>query len=249
MKLTIINSNSAGNAYILESSSGEALLIECGVRFELIKKALNFNFRKVVGCIVTHEHQDHCKSVNEVMRAGINVWATLGTHDAMGTTGKHRACVTKGGTHFYCGDGFKVMAFDTKHDCAEPVGYIIHHQECGSVLFLTDSYYSEYKFTNLNNIIIEANYCQKILDQRVIDGANPKFLRDRVITSHMSLDTCKLTLQANDLSQVNNIVLVHLSDSNSDAKRFHNEVEQATGKRVHVAAAGMVIENFNKQPF
>lgn len=249
MKLTVINSNSTGNAYILESTSGEALLVECGVSWEQIKKALGFNLKKVVGCIVTHEHLDHCKSALQVMAAGINVWATLGTHDAMETTSNHRACVTKGGTHFYCGEGFKVMAFDTKHDCAEPVGYIIHHDECGSVLFLTDSYYSEYKFTNLNNIIIEANYCQKILDKRVIDGTNPKFLRDRVITSHMSLATCKLTLLANDLSQVNNIVLIHLSDGNSDAARFKTEVQEATGKTVHVAAAGMEIENFNKKPF
>jgi ribonuclease BN (tRNA processing enzyme) len=70
-----------------------------------------------------------------------------------------------------------------------------------------------------------------------------------VIESHMSLSTCKDLLKANDLSQVNNIVLIHLSDGNSDAKRFEAEVQEVTGKTVHVANAGLVIENFNKQPF
>jgi len=247
MRLTIINSNSSGNAYVLENEH-EALLIECGVQFDKIKKALNFNFLKVVGCIISHEHFDHCKSVNEVIKAGINVYSTFGSLNAMGVSISHRTNAIVPGQSFSLGE-YKILPFSVKHDCADPVGYLIHHQECGNVLFLTDSYYSEYTFKGLNNIIIEANYCQTILDKRVQDGANPKFLRDRVITSHMSLATCKQLLQANDLSQVNNIVLIHLSDGNSDAKRFRNEVQEVTGKVVYVADAGMVIGNFNKQPF
>lgn len=247
MRLQIINSNSMGNAYILENDQ-EALLIECGVRFDRIKKALNFNLQKVVGCIVTHEHKDHCQSVNEVMAGGISVWASAGTHQAMGTYNSHRARVTFSGDQFPVG-GFKVKPFGIKHDCADPMGYLINHPETGNVLFLTDSYYCEYTFRGLNNVIIEANYCQKILDHRMMTSNTPGFLRDRVIESHMSLETCKETLQANDLSLVNNIVLIHLSDGNSDAKRFKREIEEVTGKVVYVAEAGLTIENFNKQPF
>ena len=75
------------------------------------------------------------------------------------------------------------MPFDVKHDVAEPLGFLIEHEECGLVLFLTDSYYSEYTFPGLNNIIVEANYDQRILDQRLANGEDPKFLRDRVIVS------------------------------------------------------------------
>jgi uncharacterized surface protein with fasciclin (FAS1) repeats len=64
----------------------------------------------------------------------------------------------------------------------------------------------------------------------------------------MSLDTCKRTLKANDLSQVNNIVLIHLSDGNSDAARFKREVQEVTGKTVWIADAGMEIP-FNRTPF
>ena len=143
---------------------------------------------------------------------------------------------------------YKIKAFDTKHDVKDPLGFLINHPESGNILFLTDSYYCEYTFKDLNNIIVEANYCQTILDRRLASGTNPKFLRDRVIESHMSLSTCKELLQANDLSHVNNIVLIHLSDGNSDAKRFKKEVQEATGKTVHVADAGMVID-FNKTAF
>jgi phosphoribosyl 1,2-cyclic phosphodiesterase len=246
MQLQIINSNSLGNAYIL-SNDKEALLIECGVRFEKIKQAIGFKISKIKGCILTHEHGDHAKSVADVMKAGINVYSSKGTHEALGTAYNHRAKVVQNGLPFSVGS-FKVMPFDVKHDVAQPFGYLINHEECGTVLFLTDSYYSEYYFPGLNNIIVEANYCQKILDHRLTNGENPKFLRDRVITSHMSLETCKGLLQANDLTQVNNIVLIHLSDRNSDADRFKREVAEATGKPVHIALPGLTIP-FNKKPF
>jgi ribonuclease BN (tRNA processing enzyme) len=64
----------------------------------------------------------------------------------------------------------------------------------------------------------------------------------------MSLDTCVNLLNANDLSKVNNIVLIHLSDSNSDEQAFKKRVSDETGKNVTVASNGMEI-NFNKTPF
>lgn len=249
MRLLIIGSSSAGNAYILENDH-EALLIECGVRFDKIQLALHHNLRKVVGCVVTHEHGDHAKSIREVMSKGIDVYATEGTLSALNIPFGYRAQIIKSERNFAVG-GFTIMPFDIQHDVKEPVGFLIYHVECGNVLFLTDSYYCKYNFSSieLHNIIIEANYCQGILDAKVQAGSNLKFLRDRVIKSHMSLNTCKEMLAANNLSQVNNIVLIHLSDGNSDAARFKKEVEEQTGKQVYVADAGMIIENFNKQPF
>jgi phosphoribosyl 1,2-cyclic phosphodiesterase len=249
MKLKIINSNSAGNCYIMEAQDGEALLIECGLRFQKIKEALKFKLDRVAGCLVTHSHGDHSKAVNDVLKAGIKVWATTGEHQAMGTDKHHNSrFVTSGFPGIVNVGSFKFMPFKIIHDTPDPVGYLIGHEESGGVLFLTDTVYSPFKFSGLNNIIVEANYCQKILDKRVADGENPKFLRDRVIESHMSIDHCKDLLLANDLSQVNNIVLIHLSDGNSDAGRFKREVQDITGKTVHVAEAGLNI-SFNKTPF
>ena len=64
----------------------------------------------------------------------------------------------------------------------------------------------------------------------------------------MDLATFKDILKANDISKVNNIVLIHLSDDNSDAARFEKEIRDLTGKNVHVADEGMEID-FNVTPF
>jgi hypothetical protein len=57
----------------------------------------------------------------------------------------------------------------------------------------------------------------------------------------MSLQTCKELLTANDLSQVRNIVLLHLSSGNSNAKLFHQEITGLTGKPVTVADKGVEV--------
>lgn len=247
MELKVISSGSKGNAYILENFD-EALLIECGVRFEDIKKALNFNLSKVKGCILTHEHGDHAKSAKDLMDNGVEVWASYGTHKALGTLNHHRAkCIpyqTATKVDVPIG-GFTINPFDVLHDAAEPFGFHIHHLETGNVLFLTDLIFCAYNFKNLNNIIIEANYDEEIARKKLTDM---EFLRNRIIKNHMSIDTCLKTLKAHDLSQVNNIVLVHLSDSNSNAYEFQNRVAAATLKKTFVADAGLQI-NFNITPF
>ena len=246
MELKIISTGSVGNAYIL-GNGDEALLIECGVNIKEIKKALDFDFSKVVGCIVTHEHMDHAKMMFDVMRLGINVYASFGTLKARFVGNESRAKRIKSKEAFKVGN-FKIMPFDVKHDAAEPLGFLIEHPDCGKVLFLTDTYFCEYTFKGLNNIIIEANYSKEIIDAKFGSDSGKEFLRNRIIESHFSLANCKDMLSANDLTQVNNIVLIHLSDSNSNEKQFQKEVTDLTGKNVTVASNGMTI-NFGKTPF
>jgi hypothetical protein len=64
----------------------------------------------------------------------------------------------------------------------------------------------------------------------------------------MSLETCRAFLRANDLRTVRNIVLIHLSSSNSSAVGFRDDIQRQTGKAVHIAAPGMVV-NLNLNPF
>ena len=78
MKLKVLGSSSKGNCYLLQNEN-ECLIIECGISFKEIKIGLDFNLRNVVGCLVTHEHKDHSKSLQDLLRAGINVYTSFGT--------------------------------------------------------------------------------------------------------------------------------------------------------------------------
>ena len=75
MKLKCIATGSSGNCYTLTSESGETLILDCGIPIKEIKKGLNWNIRNVVGCIVSHVHSDHSKSLNDFNDMGILVFA------------------------------------------------------------------------------------------------------------------------------------------------------------------------------
>lgn len=225
----------------------EALVIEAGISLMEVKKAVDFNISKIAGCLVSHEHGDHARHVNDFLKARIQVFASEGTLRKVDTKGTFLPLMLEAGCKVQIG-GFTVLPFDVKHDAAEPLGFIIQHEETGNLLFATDTYYLPYCFANLNNILVECNYRMDILQRNIDAGRIPASLLNRTLESHMSFATCKEALLANDLRAVNNIVLIHLSDGNSNADEFRRDIYQATGKTVHIAEKGLEI-TLEKTPF
>lgn len=246
MELKILGSSSKGNCYILDNGD-EALVIECGIAFKEVQKAMGFAISRIAGAIVSHEHGDHAKYVQKFTDAMIPCYMSTGTME--GAKMNDNAMVHAMEEHVVYNIGsYKVQPFATQHDSNQPFGFLIFHPECGNVLFATDTYYLKYTFEGLNNILLECNYSQDILDDNVRAGKLPKALRERTMKSHCSYDTCKEILLSNDLSGVHNIVLIHLSDGNSNAMQFQQGIKEATHKVVSIAKSGMVIK-FNKSPF
>lgn len=238
MKLNVLNSGSKANGYILHNET-EALVLECGVSILECQKVLNYQTKKIVGAFISHEHGDHCKYVDKYLQY-MPVFASKGTSDAINSKLKGFSMVKPiKSLEWHEFGGFKVMPFDTQHDGQEPTGYLVKHQEIGCLLFATDTYFLKYKFQGLTNIMLECNYIASILEKNVQDGIVHPMVQQRTHRSHMSLDTCISTLKANDLSKVSKVVLLHLSNQNSDAEIMTKEVVQAIGKQVFVAKKGL----------
>ena len=238
MVLKVFGSRRQGNCYILENKN-EALIIEAGVRFIEVKKALGFDIRKVSGCLITHQHNDHAKYIKAMVESGFPTLALEEVWTAKGVTGSRAYCIERGKGYRF--GRFKVLPFDACHD-VPCVGYLIDHPETGRIMFLTDSCMCEYVFPGLNQVMIECNYSDAKLVEAINAGRTLPSQRERLMTSHMELNTCKGFLCANDLTNVANIVLLHLSDNNSDEKHFVSEIERHTGKVVYAAHTGLEIE-------
>lgn len=228
MELICLGSGSSGNCYLLTNET-EALVIEAGLPFKSVKKALGYDITKIRGIIYSHEHGDHYKYFQEYKKAGIKTSESMkpNSTDSFGN--------------------FKVKAFELKHDVPN-LGFLIKHPEIGLCAYITDTHYIPFRIKGVNSWIVEANYSEDILEENIAFGKTELIVRNRVIRSHLSLQTLKQALLENDLSQCNNIVLIHLSAQNSNAERFKKEISDITGKKVWVAKKGMKI-NFNKKPF
>lgn len=232
IEITPLASSSRGNCYRVTDGK-TPLLLECGIPFKEIQRGLNFKVSEIAACMVSHEHKDHCKAVQDVLKAGVDVYASRGTIEALGATG-HRLKSIKAREHLQLGS-WVALPFETQHDAAEPLGLLLANQAGDKLLYATDTYYIRYKFQGLTHIMVECNYSMILLRANVEAGMIEPALKNRILKSHFSLENVKEFLKANDLSRVQEIWLLHLSDGNSDAERFKREIQELTGKMVFVA--------------
>ncbi len=221
MKLTCLGSGSAGNCYLLHNKT-ECLVIEAGIPFKEVKKALDFNISKIVGIVVSHEHGDHAKYLHEYIKVGIPVMAP-----SMGHITGALTAISK---------PFAVRTFPLVHD-VPCTGFLIEHSEVGRLLFVTDTEYVRYRFKNLNHIMIECNYSKDLLRESYHEN-----LQDRIKLTHMELDTCKDFIRANESHDLRTVCLMHLSDRTSNETVFQKEVQELVKCPVYMANKGLEYE-------
>jgi len=234
IRVDVLASSSRGNSYRI-TDGRTPLLLEAGIKFKDIQKKLDLKTSELAGVLVTHEHKDHSKAVADLMKAGFDVYASKGTFDTLGLSG-HRTKSIKALITFQIGT-WTILPFETQHDAAEPLGFLMVNPDGDKLLFATDTYYVRYRFNGLTHIMLECNYALDILEENLESGRVSMATKDRLLESHFSLANVKEFLKANDLSKVAEIHLLHLSSDNSDADRFKREIQQLTGKAVYVAGA------------
>ena len=234
MKLTVIGTGSSGNCYVIQDEH-EAIILEAGMSLAKVKQVLDFNVGKVAGCLITHSHGDHSGKAKD-FEAVFPVYANKHVIEAKGLKRAKEIEAEKG----YKIGGFKVLPFHAHHD-VPCLGFLINHEKFGNLLFITDSFLCDYTFDDLNHILIECNYSDAAIDESVRNGLHWK-VRERVLTSHMELNTTKEVLQAQNLNNVHNILLIHLSSQNSDPEQFYDVIARATGKPVTIAKSGVELE-------
>lgn len=229
MRFEALASSSAGNAYIV-SDKETRVLLECGISHKKLQKLSGFNLTDFAGCLVSHEHKDHAKSVADLIKDGMTVYMSEGTADALEMEGVE---LIEHMEQFNVGS-FDIVPFTTFHDAKEPLGFLIKSRVDGDVLaFATDTVNLRYKFPGLNILAIEANYDKNILERC---ERMPEKVRYRITNSHMEIDTLCDYLRSLDLSQCREIHLLHLSDATSHEGHFINKVARAVPRGIEITA-------------
>jgi phosphoribosyl 1,2-cyclic phosphodiesterase len=231
LKIKTYASGSHGNLYRITDRK-TTLMLECGLRFREIRQAFNFKLSEVDGCLVSHAHADHSKAVKDVMAAGIDCYMSAGTADRLSLK-SHRI---KAISHLkkFTINSFQILPFSVKHDCAEPMGFLI---QSGSekLVFMTDSFFCPYRFTGITHWMIESNYCKEILEKNIESGFTSSAIKSRLEKSHFEFSRVKEFFMAQDTSRTREIHLIHVSRGNGDPERFKSEIEGITGVPVCVA--------------
>ncbi len=236
MNFISLASSSKGNAYLLKAEGAAPLLLEAGLPINRLRDKLRENgvsLSDLVGCLVSHEHGDHSKAVNDLLRAGIDVWMSEATAICLGSIGHHR--FHKVTDLMFSVGAWLVKPFDLEHDAADPKGFFIGYPDKSYFLFIPDTAYVENRFHDVTLIAVECNNIAELVSKNILGGHIPAVVGKRIRRNHMSLENLIQMLKANDLSRCRAVYLLHLSDGNSDEKRMRKEIQEAIGIPVYIA--------------
>jgi phosphoribosyl 1,2-cyclic phosphodiesterase len=222
MKIKTIASSSSGCCYVIESN-GEKLLIECGVSLKKIREALDFDFSNVVGCLISHEHADHCKSSRDMsIKTSIPVYGCFGSQQGLYGKAEHNVV-------FNCGVEFKVKPIKLAHD-VECFGYVIRTANNDILLYATDTNEVPYKVEGLTHLMIEANHSLELL---IESDAHPSVIA-RAADNHFSINQA-VELAVRHRDTLKEVHLLHLSDKHSDEEKFKQMMSEALDIPVYIA--------------
>ena len=248
-RLEVIGSGSHGNSYILTCGE-DKLLIELGCPYDDIMARLDYDLTHVQGALISHTHGDHLSKrvAKKMIDRGVKVYGTI--CDAM-TKEDVADCFTHLLTPKMQNNigNFKVMPLPVPHgtDC---FAYIIIHKSVGRCLFATDMSDFPYNVRMVKHLFIEANYSYGY----AMDNASRGEMRSQP-DKHMEInDTINVIKRLKDSSEakdgIQTCVLLHLSNSNANAKEFKDMVCREVGLRdstVYVAMPTLSIPLYNDE--
>lgn len=222
MKFESLYSSSAGNLYRVTADTEEQLIIDPGVTWKKFLKALDFKLDRIVGCLVSHRHNDHCKSMERIILQGIEIYIE---HEYLRN---------------YKINPFSVFPFPVMHDVPNS-GFIIK-QGNESLFFAVDCSNIEYEFgLPFTYIAIGCSYDIEVLKKRQREKKINRHLAERLLKAHMSKsNVIKYLTEKCDLSRCKAIYLIHMSRDNIEREntrlKVQLEINKRTGRAIPVYA-------------
>ena len=237
MNVQIVSTGSKGNCYIVRHDE-DMLMIDAGLDMNAILRAVEYKPTALQGVLVSHMHLDHAKSLKRLVQAFVEVYASKETFDSQNIVMAmpNVNCVDCG-TVFSAGK-WLVTAFETEHDAEGSLGFYFTHTDTDEkILYVTDTGYVKVNPSGVTCLMIECNYIDSIISDKVKDTS--RYMR--LNKYHMSLERVLSYLESIDRSSLHTIILLHMSDLNSNEEEMIKQIKDKTGCQVYSASDGMNI--------
>ncbi|MGL4677501.1 MAG: MBL fold metallo-hydrolase [Brevinema sp.] len=217
MQCASLISGSKANSFYVETSD-HALLIDAGLslpKLELALAKLCLNPYKIVGILVTHEHEDHIRHLKRIAHSlKLPVYITKESLKKSGLALRDYHMI-KAGDELCFGD-IHVDTFRVLHDSEMCLGFVFHHQG-KKIFFASDIGSFDHdilkKAENAELIGIEANYEPSMLAQ----CRYPQHLKDRISNGfgHLSNPEASRFIRESVGKDTKNVMFLHISENSN----------------------------------
>lgn len=179
-------------------------------------------------------HGDHANkdTIKKVIQYGIPIYSCEETREI-----DKRIINIKKGRKTSIG-GFKIQPIPLQHS-VQCFGFLIEHDDFGRLVFATDCSSFPYLIKNVNHFLIECNWSEDVL---IDNMCNNEEMRSRH-EQHLELENTIMALSANYSSSLQTILLLHLSNGNSNEEMFKKRVKEELGFfNVYIAEKGLTLQ-------
>lgn len=214
MNARILASGSKANCYAFSDGTA-TFLIECGLPVSRTLKLLDYRLPDAI--LVTHEHGDHARSAKNFLERGVEIYMTAPSAESLSLKRYNLHLIRPNESFDVC--GHKVTAFESKHDAAEPVNFIVDNE----ILFAVDTGEAPKIRGHFKKVFVEANY--ELCSLLGADIAESQ--KRRVRENHLSIKQTANFLKT--LDEPDEVWLIHLSKRHGNGQSFVDEVKRVTG--------------------
>jgi phosphoribosyl 1,2-cyclic phosphodiesterase len=230
LSIASLNSGSNGNCYYI-GNKNEAVLVDAGIscrETEKRMKRLGLAMNKVKAIIVSHEHTDHIKGINTLVKKyQLPVFITPNTY-RNGSLNVAPEFIKSFLAYQPITIGeFSITAFPKFHDAADPHSFLISYQDIKVGVFTDIGAPCEHlieHFQQCDAAFLEANYDEALLE----NGRYPYFLKKRIRGGHGHLSNRQALQLFTDYksAHMSHLLLSHLSKDNNCPDLVYNLFKQ-----------------------
>jgi phosphoribosyl 1,2-cyclic phosphodiesterase len=249
LRFISFGSGSSGNSYYLGNSAGSGVIIDAGVKAEIIEttmRANGLNMDKLEGILLTHDHTDHSKYVYALLKAHkhLHLYCTPRVLNAL--LRRHSISRRVKDYHMAIYKEFpfrlaemEITAFDVPHDAADTSGFQFRLRDKVFAIATDIGEVQERAYHYLsqaNYMVIEANYDSHML----AIGPYPEHLKARIRTSHGHLDNVDTARFLSEIAgnQLHRVWLCHLSRDNNHPQIALKTIREALENKGFTVGSG-----------
>lgn len=240
MQIIFSRTSSNGNCSVIQSENGHFIIIDAGLKYKTVDKAIGYKLHKADALFITHAHKDHTEHIKEFLMSGLKAWIGNETVANLPYSGNSSWEVLSEANQIET-EGFIIRPFPLYHtnsdgtEC-ECFGFLIVDKANGEkMLWATDTQFIKKRFAPLEYYCIESNYFERDSYEGEADYVE-KSVEMRRVHSHMSFETAVKFLQMQDLSKCKEIHLLHVSHSAGDKVKqaMKEKLENIFDRRIKV---------------